>query len=231
VDGRTIAVIAQGLNSVTFYDLGAENTAINTITPGFLIGNVTFSPDLRYIAVTQAESWEVVIYSFVSGQEVIRLTGYETAAPVFDAGFNFSPQWMVWHSRGTIQLQEVETGKMGARFEHQDFVSAFALSKDGSLLASVAGITLTVWDASQGTALKTFSLTNPANAVAFSPDGNLLATGSGKSIDIREVTSGKLLVSLGGHFDQITTISFSPDGKYIATTGFDNQLYLWQVSQ
>jgi hypothetical protein len=54
-DGRTVAVITQDMMSYALVDLGANNTTVLSNTPGFLVGNVTFSPDLRYVAVTQAE--------------------------------------------------------------------------------------------------------------------------------------------------------------------------------
>ena len=239
VDGRTAALISLDLTTFSLIDLGAGNAVILTITPGFLIGNVTFSPDLRYIAVTKGETWEVVLYSLVSGEEVRVLKGFETAAPVFNAGFKESPQWMVWHARGTIQLQELETGKLSQRLEHEDFISAYALTSDGTILASASGKTvngnmapaITLWDAPQGIELKTLTLTDPANAIAFSADGKLLAVGAAKALQLWDLNSGELLASLEGHTDQINTLAFSPDGKFIATSGLDNQLYLWQVSQ
>jgi WD40 repeat protein len=198
---------------------------------------VTFSPELTYIAVTQAETWEVVIYSFVNGQEIRRLTGFETAAPVFDASFANSPQWIVWHARGTLQLQEVETGKLGPLFSHEDFVSAFTLSPDGAILASAAGKTvngtysptISLWDAAQGVEMNTLILNSPTSTLAFSPDEKLLAAGIGSSLQFWRVSDGKLLGSFAGHNDQINALAFSPDGKTLASTGFDNQLYLWQV--
>jgi WD40 repeat protein len=229
VDGRTVAAVSQDQNTVTYYDLGANNQEINSLTPGFRINNVTFSTDLTTIAVSEGDLWEVVLYSFVNGQELKRLTGYETAAPVYDAGFSKSTQWMVWQSRGTIQLQEIETGTMGARFEHMDFISALTMTNDGAILASLVGPSVFLWDAMQGTALNTIQLSQSAYALGFSSDGKLLAVGTGKKLELRDVSTGNLIASLDGHQDQINTIAFSPDGKYIATTGFDNQLYLWQV--
>jgi WD40 repeat protein len=230
VDGRTVAVVSQDQNSVHFYDLGGNNQEVNSLTPGFRINTVSFSPDLTTIAVSEGDLWEVVLYSFVNGQELKRLTGYETAAPVYDAGFSQSNRWMVWHSRGTIQLQEVGSGTMGARFEHMDFISALTMKNDGSILASLVGPSVFLWDSTLGTSLNTIQLSQSAVALGFSPDGNLLAVGTGKKLEILDVASGNLIASLDGHQDQINTVAFSPDGKYLATTGFDNQLYLWQVA-
>jgi WD40 repeat protein len=79
--------------------------------------------------------------------------------------------------------------------------------------------------------LRTFELTEPALCIDFSPKSNLLALGVGSALQIWDVTSGAMLVSLEGHVGQITALAFSADGKYIATAGNDNQLFLWQVSE
>jgi WD40 repeat protein len=55
--------------------------------------------------------------------------------------------------------------------------------------------------------------------------------GVGNTLQIWDVTSGNLIVSLEGHAGLINNVAFSPDGKYVATTGQDDQLYLWQVSK
>jgi len=238
-DGRTVAVITQDMQSYALVDLGANNTTILSSTPGFLVGNVTFSPDLRYIAVTQQEQWEVVLYNLVNGTEVRRLSGFETAAPVFDAGFSTSPQWILWHARAKAQLQEVETGKLSPEFNHEDFLSAFTTSPDGTLLATAAGKTVngtfsptvTLWDAVDGVEMHTLVLTDSANALSFSPDGKLLAVAAGKDLQLWRVSDGSLMGTFSEHLDFISLVKFSPDGKAIATAGFDNQLYLWQVLQ
>jgi WD40 repeat protein len=238
-DGRTIAVISQDEMTLTLVDLGANNNVIQTIVPGFRIGQATFSPDFTTLAITQAESWEVVLYSVTTGAELKKLNGFETAAPVFNAGYAGSPQWIAWHARGTIQLQEVESGTMGATFSHEDFISTYTLSPDGTILASAAGKTInnvfsptvTLWDATQGLELKNLVLSAPTTTISFSPDGKLLAVGTGKNIEIWNATTGVLVTTLTGHQDQVNVVAFSSDGKSLASTGADNQLYLWQTSQ
>lgn len=236
-DGRTVAVIAEDRMSFSLVDLGAGNVVIYTGTPGFLIGNVSFSPDLKYIAVTQAEAWEVVLYSFIDGKEILRLSGFETASPVFNAGFFDSPAWILWIARGTVQLQDVESSTLSASFSHEDSVTAFTLSPDGTILATAAAKTvngsfspvITLWDTTLGTELRTLILPTSTYALAFSPDGKLLAVGIDNTLQIWRVSDGTLLNTFPGHQASIGLVKFSPDGKTIVSAGFDNQLYLWQV--
>ncbi len=239
LNGKMAALISQDLNLLSILDLSDQNSVLLTITPDFLIGNVTFSPDASSVAVSSMDAWEVVLYSTSDGSEIKRLSGFETAAPVYDAGFKDSPQWMVWHARATLQLQEIESGMLGPELSHSDFVMAYELTRDGSVLASAAASmvndtmvpSITLWDATNGVALRTLELSQMAQCLSFSPNGSLLAVGVGNSIQIWDVTSGALLVTLEGHADMVVKVAFSPDGKYLASAGLDNQLYLWQVSE
>jgi len=237
-DGKLAALVSQDTTSISLVDLSAGNSIALTITPDFLVGNATFSPDGATLAVSKVDEWKVVLYSTKDGSELNSLTGFETAAPIYNAGFTQSPQWIVWHARATLQLQEITDGKFGPTLDHQDFVTAYAMTRDGSMLASnvsTAGVdpgpAVTLWDAAGGNVLKTYTLTEPALCMDFSPNGTLLAMGVGSSLQIWDVTSGTLLASLDGHAGQITALAFSADGKYLATAGNDNQLFLWQVSE
>jgi len=238
-DGKTAAVIDKDLKALSLVDTGLSGTTLGSKVTDYIIRNVSFSPDLRYVAVTKQESWEVVLYDLTTLEEVRLLAGFETAAPVFDARFDNSPQWIVWHARGTIQLQEVETGKLNGVFSHEDFVSSYALSPDGMILASSAGKTvdnemvpaIILWDTSTSAEIQTLIMSGTVNALQFSPDGKLLAVAVGKDLQLWDAAGGTLLTTLTGHTDTILQVAFSPNQQTIASAGLDNQLYLWQIPE
>ena len=132
-DGKSVAVISSDMYSVTIYDLTDSNRDIVAITPGYLINNVTFAPNGKSFAVSSNESWQVSLHSMPDGAEIKILTGFETAAPVYNAGFKGSNDVIAWHARATIQTQSVSTGKMGVATSSEDFVDQYALSPDGKL--------------------------------------------------------------------------------------------------
>lgn len=230
-DGRTVAVISQDMNTFKLIDMSNNNQMIYSSTPGYLVGNITFSPDLRYYAVQKMESWEVVLFSLAANTEVKTLSGFETASPVFNAGFVESSQWIVWHARATLQLQEVESGAMDGTFSHQDIGIVYAMSPDGTLLASSAANAIHLWDTTTGAEIKSFEIATYANSLSFSPDGKLLAVAAGSAVQIWDPAAGTLLTTLTGHTDQVIKVAFSPDQNSLATAGLDNQLYLWQISE
>lgn len=246
-DGKTAAVIDKSLMAFSLVDTRSSTATPLSKVVDYSIGDISFSPDLRYVAVTKQDKWEVVLYDFNTLEEVRVLSGFETAAPVFDARFDHSPQWIVWHARGTIQLQEIETGRLTNVFSHEDFVSSYTLSPDGMILASSAGKTIdgnmmpviTLWDTSTGSEIQSLPIApgyspegpGPANAMAFSPDGKLLAAAVGNNIQLWDPANGMLLTSLTGHSDSLLHLAFSMDQHSLASAGLDNQLYLWQAPQ
>jgi WD40 repeat protein len=81
------------------------------------------------------------------------------------------------------------------------------------------------------------------NHLVFSPDGTLLATvggdtwGSGpnpipwKNGDLRvwDAETGELLAIRNRHWAPIMAVRFSPDGKLLATGGYDGTVQIWEV--
>ncbi len=70
------------------------------------------------------------------------------------------------------------------------------------------------------------------NALQFSRDGDRLVVASGiagayGNALVVSTDSGEILHELSGHSDVLYAASFSPDGKLIATAGYDREIKLW----
>jgi WD40 repeat protein len=236
-DGRLVSVISDDFSSMNIYDLGDNGKNIISITPGYLLGGVTISPDGKTFAISSADTWQVVLCSLPSGSEIKTLTGFETAAPVYDAGFRGANGTILWHARATLTLQNADSGAMGATVSGEDFYLDYQLSPDGKLLAGTTDKTIngnmvnvvTLWNAANGNILRDIQLPDMASAIAFSPDASMIAASVGSNILVYDTATGNLLVTLSGHSGSARLMAFSPDGFSLASTGEDNQLILWQV--
>ena len=73
------------------------------------------------------------------------------------------------------------------------------------------------------------------NALEFSPDGNLLVAASGVTglngvAILWDVDSGAKVREFGGHRDILYDAAFAPDGKTLATAGYDRTIRIWNVA-
>ncbi|MBE9534235.1 MAG: tetratricopeptide repeat protein [Proteobacteria bacterium] len=67
--------------------------------------------------------------------------------------------------------------------------------------------------------------------LAFSPDGVCLSAAcSDGTARVWDVASGKELLTLSGHTDEVCGVAFSPDGTCLATASFDSTAKVWDAS-
>jgi WD40 repeat protein len=65
--------------------------------------------------------------------------------------------------------------------------------------------------------------------LTFSPDGSKLASANIDSAAVWDANTGRKLITFNGHGEGVRTndVVFSPDGKWIASTGNDSTVKVW----
>ncbi len=237
-DGDSIAYDADNQGDIRIFNLNQNKTLV--INPSGFHGNATFSPDSTQLAITSMDELQVTLWDTKTGSQVSTLNGFQTAAPVYDARIGSDNKTLIWHSRATIQLQDIASQKMGLVFSHEDFVMGWALSNDGNILASAAGGTVNgtytpaifIWDAHNGNNLAKLPYPDSFSTLTFSPDGKLLATASAGNLILWDMTTYKVINIIQIQSNSISNMAFSPDGKSLLTcSAEDNLVKVWRVLQ
>jgi len=140
----------------------------------------------------------------------------------------------------TLKTPKSWRDKISAIFNMREFsVYALAFAHDGKTLAA-GGKNMEVYllDMATKRNLTTLKHKYAVSKLAFSPDNTILASGdsSGK-IYLWEVATGRSLVTYEGHGNFINNLSFTPDGKTLASIsgsighlGYnDGTIFLWDV--
>jgi WD40 repeat protein len=118
-------------------------------------------------------------------------------------------------------------------------VFSVTYSPDGKWLAATGlGRKVCIWDAGTGTELRSLDGLRAGGAsVVFAPDGKYLAIASGKTVEIWNVPTevsikdpNGITRSFRGHTDTVNAISFSPDGKRLATASSDSTVRVWDAA-
>ncbi|MFZ5909645.1 MAG: AAA family ATPase [Chloroflexota bacterium] len=123
---------------------------------------------------------------------------------------------------------------------HPGGVPDVAYSPDGRLIASIgARQDVKLWDASSGKLVRSFLGADEfGSSVAFSPDGNTLAAAFITQVILWDSTSGEKIAAFSGQSVGTTIgynlgvgqMSFSPDGKYLATANMDGAPTIWDLN-
>ncbi len=234
-DGKLIAY-ALDEPSIVLYDVIAEQE-VARIPQDTFVQLAAFSPDGKTLGIASSDTWSIDLWDITAGQVSQTLTGFETAAPVYSFQFGADGKTILWMARGTIQPMDMVSAALGPEMNHEDFISSFALSPDGDLLAtSAAGSVdgdfkplVTIWDAHSGEALAVFSNDDYFSSLAFSPDGKLLAAGNNGKILFWDASTyqpaGEIITAAG----YVASLQFSPDGTRLLTCTTEGSVQMWQV--
>src|SRR5262249_27212089 len=129
----------------------------------------------------------------------------------------------VWHvpTHKLLHVYRGHTQRVVALAFHPDCERLLSASQDG---------TVRIWESLSDPETRLFGGVR-GRGLAWTPDGRHFAmSGAGGSLKVWEAHSGRRILTLKGHADDITGVQFSPDGQRIITSSWDRTIKLWEAS-
>ena len=167
---------------------------------------VTISPDGAKL-VTVSRDHTARLWDLASGEQLAVLRGH--VGPVVSAAFSPDGATLVTASRDeTARLWDVATGQQLAVLQgHEGSIISAAFSRDGAKLVTASGDNAArLWALASGTASR--------GDMAWPWD----------------LARGEQLAVLRGHEGPVVSAVFSPDGRKLVTTSWDNTARFWDLA-
>jgi WD40 repeat protein/serine/threonine protein kinase len=224
-DGLDIAVIDDGQARIILRD-AATLAELHSYPCTSWAG--TFSPDGRWLAYGHLKTVQVI--DVQSWQPVCCCRGHES----FVRRFRFSPDGKVLATRsadGAVKLWELPSGQLIRTLAPgESGMTLLAYSSDGRRIGAHGNQAIKVWDTASGTEIESLSAPSTCS-LAFQPGTEGLALGkTNGTIWVRDGARTRSLKALTGHTSQISSLSFSPDGRRLASASYDRTMKVWDVA-
>lgn len=226
-DNETL-VIGDYDNLIYLWDMRTDRNKI--ILKGHTdgIASVAFSPDGKKLA---SSSWDdsIRLWDSITGEHITTVTEEAFNCRIIE--FSKDGKSLVFVDRdSSIIFWNLDTWNIEKEIDLEpNYPYSMALSHDGKTLAiGYNNEEVHLLDVSTNEVLRTIHTTGRTEKLDFSPDGKILA-GCGREVYLWDVKTGKLIDTLTGHINQVYTIAFSPDGKTLASGGWDSTIIIWEI--
>ncbi|MFM8252288.1 MAG: WD40 repeat domain-containing protein [Planctomycetota bacterium] len=189
--------------------------------------------------VTPGRSEGSRLWRVVAGRAEPRMPPADNAAPSA-AEIAVLAAWIDAGAKGPtgqpLDPADLATPKIPLQVAAKRAVHALAISPDGNLLAVARHGEVELQSVANGQTVR--RLPGPrgsVNSVTFSHDGKLLAAAGGEPNLFGEVRIWKVesdypvLQTLRGHRDSLQAVKISPNGKWLASGGYDQTIKLWDL--
>lgn len=222
-DSKFLGISTEG-NEVAFYNI--ENRGLKTLNVSSSVRSLAFSPDSQQFITSDSEgnvqAWSLPSAELISDSDK-KYTQVSSLAQ--------SSEVLAIGSRDKIMIADANGDGAFPEIESLGENTFLAFSADGSWLASSdSSGKISIWKNQNGEFASPVSSTKEqAVSLSFNPSGTLLAVGTSNNVYLLDPATGREIARIP-HIDIVNGVSFSADGKILAT-GSSKVLQFWDVSK
>lgn len=237
-DGKTL-IVGDRSGNLTFWDITSLDARINYIVFPEYVNKAKFDPAGNWLLANTDDRnlWRIsmdqimVINDGTLGKKVLsfdELTAQMKVSP--------DSNWVAISQNSEVGnslaiLYNLET-RVKHTLPHSSDISGIAISNDGKILATTneGNSVVYTWDIESGAAIDEIKFDETAFTSAYSPRDPLIVIGlTDKAILWNTQTNSQAAVL--GQIGEITSVNFSHDGIWLATTSGEGSIYVWDMNQ
>jgi periodic tryptophan protein 2 len=188
----------------------------------------------EWLALGSSKTGQLLVWEHASESNILKQSSHLDAMTTL----TYSPdstRIITGADDGRIKIWDVPSGFHIATFtEHTSAVTASAYSRRGNILftSSLDG-SVRAWDMLRYRNFRTFTAPQRLSfsCLAIDSSAEVVCAASHDSFDIHlwSVQTGALLDQLAGHEGPISTLAFTPDGRYLVSGSWDHTIRIWSV--
>jgi WD40 repeat protein/serine/threonine protein kinase len=225
-DGQRLAT-GNGDRTENVWDAASGRKLLTLPRHPVRVNAITWSPDGQRLAMAKAAT--VQVWDAASGRELL---SFGHTSPVSSVCWSPDGNMLatgsedgaarIWRATGSAEPLTLPGCENQLR--------CVSWSSDGKRLAAGSPDgKVRVWEVATGRELLTLGQTGAGGPAAWSPDGKWMAIAYGPAIKVWKTAGGGEPRTLEGHTENVVSLSWSSDGKRLATGSDDGTAMVWDA--
>jgi WD40 repeat protein len=242
ISANSEILASAGYNELSVWHLPSRQRLHSLIAHDDEIRDVALTSDGRILVSASASEPTsiglVKVWNTVTGQELgswTEKTGASITIAIHPDDKTLAVGTDDYYEKPAINLWSLEKlASIGTLTKFRDTVNSLAFKPNGETIAAAVGCNIQICKMTGQILLKLTEHMDVIECVTFSPNGNKLASSSGieQTIRVWNLQTGKqdYCISTTNYGCYPSSITFSPDGKILASNTYEHNIQLWDVA-